>query len=61
MRFPETADALLARAEAHRRAEADPELAGLAALRGPADLDPARMPGFVRAYLTEAFGDRPSA
>ena len=55
VRFPETADALLARAEAHRLAEADPELAGLAALRGPADLDPARMPGFVRAYLTGAF------
>ncbi len=56
VRFPETADILLARAEAHRRAEADPELAALRLLRGPADLDPQRMPGFVRAYLAQAFG-----
>lgn len=58
VRFPETAGILLARAEAHRQAEADPELAGLRALRGPADIDPDRMPGFVRAYLAEAFGPR---
>lgn len=56
VRFPETADALVARVEAHRLAEADPELASLRILRGPADLDPARMPSFVRAYLAEAFG-----
>jgi hypothetical protein len=55
VRFPETADALLARAEAHRRAEAEPELAGLRALRGTDALDPDRVPGFVRAYLAEAF------
>ncbi|GJD36584.1 NUDIX hydrolase [Methylobacterium aerolatum] len=55
VRFPGTADALLAQAEAHRRAEAEPELAGLHALRGPADGDPQRMPGFVRAYLAGAF------
>jgi 8-oxo-dGTP pyrophosphatase MutT (NUDIX family) len=61
VRFPETADALLAKAEAHRRAEAEPELAGLRALRGPADIDPERMPGFVRAYLAEAFRSHPSA
>lgn len=56
VRFPETADSLAVRAEAHRRAEADPELASLRILRGPADLDSARMPGFVRAYLGQAFG-----
>lgn len=55
VRFPETAEALLARAEAHRQAEAEPELAGFRALRGPADLDARRMPGFVRAYLADAF------
>ncbi len=54
--LPRDADILLARAEAHRRAEADPELAALRLLRGPADLDPQRMPGFVRAYLAQAFG-----
>lgn len=55
VRFAETADALLAKAEAHRRSEAVPELAGLHALRGPADGDRQRMPGFVRAYLAGAF------
>lgn len=59
VRFPEAAEILLAKAEAHRRAEAEPELAALRALRGTADLDPARMPGFVRAYLGEAFGAIP--
>lgn len=56
VRFPETAEALLARAEAHRQAEPEPELAGFRALRGLADLDSQRMPGFVRAYLAGAFG-----
>ena len=56
VRFAGTAEALAARAEAHRQAEADPELASLRILRGAADLDPARMPAFVRAYLSDAFG-----
>jgi 8-oxo-dGTP pyrophosphatase MutT (NUDIX family) len=55
VRFPEPAAALRTRAEAHRRAEAEPELAGFRILRGPADIDPDRMPGFVRAYLAGAF------
>jgi len=55
VRFPDSADILLARAEPHRRTEAEPELAGFRVLRGPADLDPQRMPGFVRAYLAGAF------
>ncbi|MCJ2011483.1 NUDIX hydrolase [Methylobacterium sp. J-076] len=59
VRFPETADALLARAEAHRRAEAEPELAGLRLLRQPADLDPVRLAGFARAYLTQTLVDIP--
>ena len=56
VRLPEDAPTLLARMEAHRRAEAAPELAGFLAVRGPDDIDPARMPGFVRAYLAQAFG-----
>ncbi len=55
VRFPEPAEALAARAEAHRQSEADPELASLRILRGPADLDPRRMPAFVRTYLSGAF------
>lgn len=49
--FPEEASALIARMEAHRAAEAEPELAGFVAVRSRADLDADRMPGFVRAYL----------
>lgn len=55
VRFTEAADVLHARMEAHRRSEAVPELAGFAVARGPDDLDAARMPGFVRAYLADAF------
>ncbi|MBY0259918.1 NUDIX hydrolase [Methylobacterium sp.] len=55
VRFPDDAQTLLARMEAHRRAEAAPELAGFLAARGPDDIDGARMPGFVRAYLADAF------
>ncbi|WP_244965577.1 NUDIX hydrolase [Methylobacterium soli] len=53
--FPEAAEALRARMEAHRSREAEPELARIVVARTPRDLDPARMPGFVRAYLAEAF------
>lgn len=55
VRFAETAAALHARMEAYRRGEAAPELAGFTVVRGPDDLDAARMPGFVRAYLARAF------
>ncbi|MGU3358935.1 NUDIX hydrolase [Methylobacterium sp. M6A4_1b] len=55
VRFTETAGALQARMEAHRLSEAAPELAGFAVARGPDDLDAARTPGFVRAYLARAF------
>ncbi len=55
MRFPDSADILLARAEAHRRTEAEPELARMHVVRGRDDIDAARMPGFVRAYLADAF------
>lgn len=55
VRFPEPAAALCTRVEAHRLREAEPELAGIQAVRGPADLDLGRVPGFVRAYLMDGF------
>lgn len=58
VRFAETADALLAQVEAHRRQEREPELARLVVARGAADIDPARMPGFVRAYLEDVLAQR---
>lgn len=53
--FPEPAAALDARIEAHRRREAEPELAGIHIVRDVGGLDASRMPGFVRAYLAHAF------
>lgn len=58
VRFPETAAALEARIADHLRREAEPELAGMRSVRGAAEIDPARMPGFVRAYLGDAFPTR---
>jgi hypothetical protein len=40
-----------ARIAAHLAAEAEPELSAIVSVRTAADLDPARMPGFVRHYL----------
>jgi len=56
VRFPEAAEALCARIEAHRGRESEPELAGIHVARGTADPEAARMPGFVRAYLADVFG-----
>ncbi|HEX8417196.1 MAG TPA: NUDIX hydrolase [Methylobacterium sp.] len=56
VRFAEDAATLIDRMEAHRSSEAEPELAGFVVTRRPADIDPTRMPGFVRAYLAQAFG-----
>lgn len=39
------------RIAAHLAAEAEPELSAIVGVRASADLDPARMPGFVRHYL----------
>ncbi|MGU3658777.1 NUDIX hydrolase [Methylobacterium fujisawaense] len=55
VRFPETAARLVARIADHLGAEAEPELAGMHVVRGRDDIDAARMPGFVRAYLADAF------
>ncbi|MEA1831406.1 NUDIX hydrolase [Methylobacterium durans] len=56
--FPEDAEDLRARMECHRAGEAEPELARIVIARGPGDIDRARMPGFVRAYLADAFADQ---
>ncbi|GJD51550.1 hypothetical protein OPKNFCMD_4305 [Methylobacterium crusticola] len=53
--LPDDAATVLARVDAHLAAEAEPELAGILTVRGPRDIDPARMPGFVQAYLRAAF------
>jgi 8-oxo-dGTP pyrophosphatase MutT (NUDIX family) len=55
VRFPDTAARLVARIADHLGAEAEPELAGMHVVRGRDDIDAARMPGFVRAYLADAF------
>ena len=57
VRFCEYLRNLCARIEAHRRREAEPELAGIHVARGAGGPEAARMPGFVRAYLADAFGD----
>jgi len=54
--FPEPAEALCARIAAHHRREAEPELAGIHLARAADGPEAARMPGFVRAYLADAFG-----
>ncbi|TNC15742.1 NUDIX hydrolase [Methylobacterium terricola] len=44
---------------AHLAAEAEPELSAIVTVQGVADLDSARMPGFVRHYLAAVLsGDR---
>ncbi len=57
VRFAEDACALIERMELHALREDEPELAGIVAVRGSADIDDA-MPGFVRAYLASAFDER---
>jgi 8-oxo-dGTP pyrophosphatase MutT (NUDIX family) len=49
---PDTAERLRERILAHLAREAEPELAGIRIVRGPADLD-AMMPPFVIAFLNE--------
>ncbi|TGE00599.1 NUDIX hydrolase [Methylobacterium nonmethylotrophicum] len=41
---------------AHLAAEAEPELSGIVGVRGAADLDAVRVPGFVRGYLRAVLG-----
>ena len=56
VRFPESAATLCETIDDNRLAQAEPELAGVRAVRGRSDIDAGRMPGFVRAYLADAFG-----
>jgi 8-oxo-dGTP pyrophosphatase MutT (NUDIX family) len=55
MRADEDAEALRARVHDHLAREAQPELADICVVRGPADFN-AAMPRFVTAYLTRHFG-----
>ena len=55
VRFAEPAAALTARIADHLGREAEPELAGMHVVHGAGDIDAARMPGFVQAYLADAF------
>ncbi|MBX9932219.1 MAG: NUDIX hydrolase [Methylobacterium sp.] len=57
--FGEESGSLLARMERHRAAEANPELAGFLIVRDQVDIDPKRMPPFVRAYLGRSFAGAP--
>jgi hypothetical protein len=54
LRARETAAALRARILAHLASEAEPELADIRIVRGPADFDP-MMPPFVTAFLTHVW------
>jgi hypothetical protein len=53
----QNADELGARIRAHLAREAEPELAGIRIVRGPADLDPS-VPRFVVAYLEHMWQQR---
>ncbi len=50
-----TAEEACARANKFLRLDPDPELARLHAVRGPRDIDPDRMPGFIQTFLRHAF------
>ena len=55
VRFDSDAETLKARIEAHRGREDEPELAHSVIARSRTDIDAARMPGFVQAYLASVF------
>lgn len=55
VRLHEPAEVAVARIRATLAAQDAPELADMRVVRGPADLDAARMSPFVRAYITDAF------
>ncbi|MBK3406201.1 NUDIX hydrolase [Methylorubrum populi] len=57
VRFEADAETLKARIEAHRGHEGEPELAHSVIARSRADIDTARMPGFVQAYLASVFSE----
>lgn len=49
-----------ARAETFLAGDPDPELAGIHIVRGPQDIDAARMPGFIQTFLRDAFVSQPA-
>ncbi|MGX5775764.1 NUDIX hydrolase [Methylorubrum zatmanii] len=57
VRFDLDAETLKSRIESHRGHEDEPELAHSVIARSRADLDAARMPGFVQAYLASIFAE----
>ena len=54
-----TAEAMLDRFAAFNATQAEPELDALVPVRAMGDVDPARMPGFMIAYLAAAFSLTP--
>ncbi len=56
---PFTAMEALARAADFLAREQQPELVRLRAVFGPEDIDPARMPDFIRIFLRDAFAAQP--
>lgn len=55
VRFDGSAETLKARIESHRGHEDEPELARSVIARSRSDIDAARMPGYVQAYLASVF------
>ena len=59
MRLAMTAAAASARVAAFLARDPEPELARMHIVRGPADIQPARMPLFIREFLDHAFAQSP--
>lgn len=60
VRLAADADTVRARVLAHLAREERPELADIVVVRRPSDIDPARMPGYLIAYLEDAFAGTPA-
>ena len=58
MRLAEPAEAVKARVEAFLAADPEAELSGIRIVRGPADVDRARAPGFIVDFLDDAFAQK---
>jgi len=58
MRLRESAVAVKAQVEAFLAADSDAELSAMRIVRGPADLDRARAPGFILDFLDDAFAQK---
>lgn len=60
VRFPQDARALRGLVERHLAGEDRPELSEIVTVRERAEIDPERMPGYVRAFLEGALRQRPT-